>query len=158
MRKIRKAAMAASAVALIGGTVVVATAPSASATDRVNRCGASYHFKKSWPIQNVWGSDTEGRTVGYIDVYWSPSAGKNCAVGRPKNGIYKPNHIKVRVVKSGSGNWDQDGYGNENYKKFAGPVYAKARGACINIEAGFDYNNSWDRAEAWGSYEKKHCS
>ncbi|MFF4482946.1 hypothetical protein ACFY1A_38895 [Streptomyces sp. NPDC001520] len=158
MRKIRKAAMAASAVALIGGTVVVATAPSASATDRGSRCGSAYHFKKSWPIHNVWGSDTEGRTVGYIDVYWSNSTGKNCAIARPKNGIYKPNHIKVRVVKSGSGNWDQDGYGNENYKKFAGPVYAKARGACVNLEAGFEYNNSWDRAEAWGSYEKKHCS
>ncbi|MEU4898562.1 hypothetical protein AB0B12_39260 [Streptomyces sp. NPDC044780] len=157
MRAIRKAVVAASAVTLIGSTVVVATAPSASATNRANRCGSAYHFKKSWPIKVVWGSDTVGKTVGYIDVYWSNSTGKNCAIARPKNGIYKPNHIKVRIVRSGSGNWDQDGY-NQNYKKFAGPVYAKARGACVNIEGSFDYHNSWDRAEAYGSYDKKHCS
>ncbi|QKV90389.1 hypothetical protein HUT19_41085 [Streptomyces sp. NA02950] len=158
MSMIRKSIVAASAVAVLGSTVVVATAPSASATNRVNRCGASYHFKKSWPLKSTGQVDPYGKKVGYIDVYWSPSSGKNCAIARPKNGVFRPTDVMVRIQRSGTGRWDQDGYRpSQHHKKFAGPVYAKARGKCVDIEGGFSY--MYGGADgAYGLYERKHCS
>lgn len=152
MRKLNRAALIAATLTLATGTVTAATVTSAGATDRANHCGSSYHFKKSWPIKST-DSGNPG-TKGYIDIYYSPSSGKNCAIARPINGLYNPHGIVVSLY-SGSA-YDDDGY-HSNYKKYAGPVYVSARGKCISFSGGLSFNASWSPSEASGKYTNKHC-
>ncbi|MGW9440674.1 hypothetical protein [Streptomyces sp. NPDC055607] len=154
---VRSFLLTAAALTLTAGALVAGTAGPASATNRVNVCGSGYGFVKSWPIKGLsWGYEP-GRTVGYIDVYWSRSASKNCAVARPVNGLYNPHGIQVRIQRSNSTAIDMDGYGRgENFTKLAGPVYVYARNACINLSGGFSYNTG-SGYTGWGDYMNVHC-
>jgi hypothetical protein len=143
-------------MALLAGAAVAGTTTEAAATPQVNACGSSYVFLKSWPIKALSWTYDAGKTKGYIDIYWSSSAGKNCAIARPIDGVYSPRGIAVRIGKSGSGWADSDGY-NANFTKYAGPVYTSARNACIDFEGGFNYSTTWDGQTAWGKYRGRHC-
>ncbi|MGW3390494.1 hypothetical protein [Streptomyces cinereoruber] len=153
---LRKTALTATSLALLAGAAVMATTTEASATARINACGSSYGFLKSYPIKAVYWSYDAGETKGYIDLYYSSSTGKNCAIARPMDGISSPRNIRVKIGKSGSGWADLDGY-QANFTKYAGPVYVSARGSCIDFEGGFTYNGSWDPSEAWSGYAGRHC-
>ncbi|MGW1496419.1 hypothetical protein [Streptomyces sp. NPDC002402] len=154
MNTLRKTVLVTSSLALTAAGVVATTSTTASATTRANYCGSSYTFLKSWPITALsWTSDA-GRTVGYIDIYWSRSAGKNCAIARPNNGIYNPNHIQVSIRRTGTGWSGMDGL-NQNYRKYAGPVYVSAPNSCIDFEGGFDYGLSGHTG--FSKYYRKHC-
>ncbi|WP_435059685.1 hypothetical protein [Streptomyces sp. bgisy060] len=153
---LRKTALTATSLAMLAGAVVVGTTTEAAATSRINACGSSYTFLKSWPIKAKYWTYDAGKTKGYIDIYYSRSTGKNCAIARPIDGVHLPRGIRVKIGKSGSG-WAQlDGY-QANFTKYAGPVYVSARNTCINFEGGFAYNAEWDPSEAWSSYYGRHC-
>ncbi|GHG13789.1 hypothetical protein ACFFSH_31075 [Streptomyces filamentosus] len=153
---LRKAALTATSLAMLAGALVVGTTTQAAATPRINACGSSYTFLKSWPIKAMYWTYDAGKTKGYIDIYYSRSTGKNCAIARPVDGVYLPRGIKVKIGKSGSGWAALDGY-QANFTKYAGPVYVSAPNACIDFEGGFSYNATWDPSEAWSSYSGKHC-
>ncbi|MEV0965508.1 hypothetical protein AB0J25_23510 [Streptomyces sp. NPDC049910] len=153
---LRKTALTATSLALLAGAVVAGTTTQAAATPRINACGSSYTFLKSWPIKAVYWTHDAGKTKGYIDIYYSRSTGKNCAIARPIDGVHQPRGIKVKIGKSGSGWAALDGY-QANFTKYAGPVYVAARDTCINFEGGFSYNSTGASSTAWSSYSAKHC-
>ncbi|MGW6202096.1 hypothetical protein ACWF9B_00350 [Streptomyces sp. NPDC055089] len=156
MSALRKMTLTATSLATLAGVVVLGTTTEAAATSRINACGSSYTFLKSWPIKAMnWTSDA-GKTKGYIDTYYSRSTGKNCAIARPVDGVHLPREIRVKIGKSGSGWAALDGY-QANFTKYAGPVYVSGRGACIDFEGGFSYNATGNTSEAWSSYSGKHC-
>ncbi|MGW2657200.1 hypothetical protein ACWC1D_26525 [Streptomyces sp. NPDC001478] len=154
---LRKLTLAATFLATLGSAVVIGTTE-AAATARTNACGSSYAFLKSWPIKAMYWTSDAGKTKGYIDIYYSRSTGKNCAIARPVDGVHQPHEIRVKIGKSGSGWAALDGYqANSNFTKYAGPVFASGRSACIDFEGGFAYNATWNSSEAWSSYSRKHC-
>ncbi|MGW3390497.1 hypothetical protein [Streptomyces cinereoruber] len=153
---LRKTTLTAASLAVLTGTLLAGTTTQASATARTNACGPSYTFLKSWPIKATSGSYDAGKTKGYIDIYYSRTASKNCAIARPADGVHLPRGIKVKIGRSGSGWAALDGY-QANFTKYAGPVYVSARNTCIDFEGGFSYNATWDPSSAWSSYSSKHC-
>ena len=106
---------------LIGGNQQVAAA---------GECGSGYVLKKSAPINQY-----ESRT-GTLEVYWSSSAGKNCAIARCYgtscgSGVYRVAKIKL----SSQANYPTSGSGTNSgwFYQFAGPVYSPASGnSCID--------------------------
>src|SRR4051812_3897222 len=71
----RITAVTAAATAITAGLLAVPTTASAAA---LGSCGSSYGKVGSYPVTRAW----EG-TAGHIDVYYSRTTGKNCAITRP---------------------------------------------------------------------------
>ncbi|MFD9791402.1 hypothetical protein ACFWXK_10670 [Streptomyces sp. NPDC059070] len=138
-------------------TLTLTAASSASATSRTNYCGSSYTFVKSWPLQGLDWTREPGKTVGYIDIYYSRATGRNCAIARPDNSVPNPRRISVKIRRSGHAWRQYDGWGNgSNYTHYAGPVYQSAPGACIDFAGGFSYNQG-NGYQPWSEYTRKHC-
>jgi hypothetical protein len=158
VKRMRTAALLASSVVMMSGAVIAGTATSANAATGPNYCGGSYAFKGSWPIR----ANSNNSTLGYIDVYWSSSAGKNCAIARPNTWVANVGNIGVSLKTSDVAEWNgpnvaSDGMDNgTNYHSYAGPVYKSARGKCISFAGDFTYGYQelpWAR----GVYENKYC-
>ena len=113
------------AMAIVSG-LIGGNQPAAAAGE----CGSSYVLRKSAPI-----NQNESRT-GTLEVYWSSSAGKNCAIARCYGvscgaGVYRVAKIKL----SGQANYPTSGSGTDSgwFYQFAGPVYSPASGnSCID--------------------------
>ncbi|MFI5702589.1 hypothetical protein ACIA78_21395 [Streptomyces xanthochromogenes] len=156
VKHVRKAALLASSVVMMSGALVAGTASSASAASGPNYCGGSYAFKGSWPMR----AQSNQSIIGYIDVYWSSSAGKNCAIARPNTWVSHVEFIDVALKTSNVDDWSGPGVAtdglNSNYHSYAGPVYISARGKCISFAGHFMWGYSlppW----AVGVYENKYC-
>jgi len=151
---LRRTLTSVAALGLAAGALT-AGATSASATARVNSCGSTYSFLHSYPIQNTSSLTSRGQTVGYIDLYWSNAYGRNCAIARPNNGIYHPNHIAVQIWTTNFGNAVTDGWGNTNYTKYAGPVSIVSP-SCVSVQGGFDYDDG-AYEEGWAKVTNVYC-
>ncbi|MFI7230499.1 spore-associated protein A [Nonomuraea angiospora] len=123
--------------ALIAGGLLTGLAAPASAA---GPCGSGYGLLTSYPIK----SGDELRA--YLDVYYSSSSGKNCAVTRATKFAGTPHSMGVGMSRSGS-TWVSDS--SENYAYYAGPVYVSARGSCIDLWA----NDGWASLQL----NKVHC-
>lgn len=118
---------------------------------RVNYCGSSYGFLKSWAIKDGWYPNP---TVGYIDVYYNSSNGNNCVITRANDGeVGGANHIIAGLRKSGSSTWKLDG-NNSNYTSYAGPLYVYAAGSCIDIYGELNYTSGGTGPAAAGPSTK----
>jgi len=99
-------------------------------------CGSGYTRVGSHAMRDYENNGGDSYT-GTLEVYWSGSAGKNCAIARcdsPNCGktLFREVHIKRTTDIS----WNDNDAGW--WKTFAGPVYsASSRGKCIKIMAAF---------------------
>ncbi|MFE2722215.1 hypothetical protein [Kitasatospora sp. NPDC059327] len=147
----KRLATVLTATVLAGGLVGV-SAGAAHAYPRVNKCGSAYAFKKSWEITD---SRALGTVVGFIDIYYNSGNGYNCAIARGNDTVVTGQHeITVALRQSGGGAWSQDGAGS-NYTSYAGPVYAYAKGACVDFVGRLAYNEFSGQGDA--GYSHEHC-
>ncbi|MFE5108181.1 hypothetical protein ACFVW5_04590 [Streptomyces sp. NPDC058232] len=148
----RTAAMAG-AVTMLAGCIVGISAGGASAESRVNHCGSSYAFLRSWAVTDNWYPNP---TTGYIDVYYNSSNGYNCLTVRANDSsVSNANHIQAGIRRHGASSYTLDGPG-QNYKTYAGPVYASAPGACIDIYGELSYSGG-EAGHGTTVYESVHC-
>ncbi|MFJ7910674.1 hypothetical protein [Kitasatospora sp. NPDC096204] len=148
---IKKHLAAVLAATVLAGGFVGLSAGAAHATDRVNKCGSAYAFKKSWNITD----DHMGKVVGFIDIYYNSGNGYNCAITRGNDATVTGQHkIGVEIRRSGDANWIGDGPGH-NYTQYAGPVYAYAKGACIDFGGEVSYNEF--TGHGLDIYSSQHC-
>lgn len=145
----RITAVATAATAISAGLLALPSTASAAAP--VGSCGSSYGKVGSYPVTRSWES-----TAGYIDVYYSRSTGKNCAVTRPVSALAgKAGNIWVCIERSPYGGRACDG-SSANYRYYAGPVYVSARGTCINVSGGLT-RTPGDNQPFNGGAQKVHC-
>ncbi|MFJ7276817.1 hypothetical protein [Kitasatospora sp. NPDC098663] len=149
---IKKHLAAVLAATVLAGGFVGLSAGAAHATDRVNKCGSAYAFKKSWDIND---RHNVGVVVGFIDIYYNSGNGYNCAIARGNDAtVTGQNRIAVFIRRSGDGSWVRDGV-DQNYTRYAGPVYAYAKGACIDFIGELRYNEFSGFGD--GGYSFEHC-
>lgn len=123
MRTRSKIATLASAVLV--STWLVAGATPASAA---GPCGSGYSRV------GVYAVPASGARTGTLEVYYSSSARKNCALtygyGSYANRV---NRKAVAIGLSGVSTWA--GADNGMYAQYAGPAYVYAPGRCISLRA-----------------------
>ncbi|MER8101385.1 hypothetical protein [Kitasatospora sp. NPDC094016] len=148
---IKKHLAAVLAATVLAGGFVGLSAGAAHATDRVNKCGSAYAFKKSWSIKD----NGDAHVVGFIDIYYNSANGYNCAIARGNDATVTNHHeIFIAIRRSGTNDWIDDGAGS-NYTQYAGPVYAYAKGACIDFVGGLKYNEP--SGQGASGYNSQHC-
>ncbi|MGW0802611.1 hypothetical protein [Nonomuraea sp. NPDC002799] len=112
----------------LASTWLVATATSASAATAASPCGSGYSHVGSYAIP------ASGARTGTLQVYYSSSARKNCALtygyGSYAN---KVNRKAVAIGLTGVSGWA--GADNDLYASYAGPAYVYAPGRCIDLRA-----------------------
>ncbi|MFE4517024.1 hypothetical protein ACFRMQ_22830 [Kitasatospora sp. NPDC056783] len=139
------------AATVLAGGFVGLSAGAAHAYPRVNKCGSAYNFKQSWDITD----DHIYEVVGFIDIYYNSGNGYNCAIARGNDAtVTGHRQIGVAIRRSGTSDWIQDGPGN-NYTSYAGPVYAYAKGACIDFAGELTYYEF--TGYGLNTYSSKHC-
>ncbi|TDD25359.1 hypothetical protein [Nonomuraea diastatica] len=110
------------AVALVS-LLLPATTSSASAA---GPCGSSYSRVGVYRIPET------GTQDGTLEIYYSSSTGKNCALAYGVSAEHKGKRTYKGVAirrAGGSGGW----VGQRDYfKYYAGPVYVSAPGTCID--------------------------
>ncbi|MFC4337743.1 hypothetical protein [Salininema proteolyticum] len=95
-------------------------------------CGSSYALVGHYPIK-----DSYYGTVAYIDVYWSSTSKRNCAVTNGTGATYGlKRHKGVSInPSSSSGRVDSD---SGAFSYYAGPVYTprgyNLSGECIDVD------------------------
>ena len=134
------------AVGVVGAGLLV-TAPAAGAatngaTAAYNGvCGSGYKVVNSMPI---------GKT-GTVYLTYNSATGKNCTVTiRNTAGAPKYMVAYVRNVDSG-----EDMYDAGEYRSYAGPVYAFARGACVEWGGVIDNLQAWNYGSNCGALAAK---
>jgi len=103
-------------------------------------CGSSYTHIGHYPIKS-------SVTIGYLDVYWSWSAKRNCLVTNHAGPTYGVRtYTEARIRPSGSA-WpscpSSTGCDGGQYRYYAGPVYTPAgvnmTNRCIDITGWVDW-------------------
>ncbi|GAA4928540.1 hypothetical protein HD597_004438 [Nonomuraea thailandensis] len=115
---------------LFGATLAATTTLAATATpaSAAGPCGSSYSRVGVYSI----GVEKYGYRTGILEVYYSSSTGKNCALTYGDGPYANTTSWKGVVISRGDGSGkDADA---DNYKYYAGPVYVSAPGQCIDVE------------------------
>ncbi|MEU4142843.1 spore-associated protein A [Streptomyces parvulus] len=129
------------------GAGLLATAPVAgAATNGASAtyngvCGSGYKVVNSMPI---------GKT-GTVYLTYNSSTGKNCTV-TIRNTTGTPTYMVayVRNVDTGEEMYDAD-----DYRSYAGPVYAFARGACVEWGGVIGNLQAWNYGSNCGTLAAK---
>ncbi len=116
------------ATGLLGATAAIGlTAGPATAEDvpytLEQVCGGSYHFANELPLA------VGGRQVGLTVLGYSAETKENCAVTFKTARIGTPSLTAVSLRRQGGGFRTDKG----SFKFYAGPVYVKAPGACVQF-------------------------
>jgi hypothetical protein len=123
VRTPKLATLLAGAALAFTTTLVAGTAP-ASAT---GPCGSSY------TRVGVYAIPSSGTRTGTLEVYYSSSTGKNCALAYGYGSYYGTKTWKgVSISRADGSGEDVDG---DYYEYYAGPVYISAPGQCIDVLA-----------------------
>jgi hypothetical protein len=145
-RSIQAVGATLTAVGAIGAGLLV-TAPAAgaattSATAAYNGvCGSGYQVVNSMPIGST----------GTVYLTYNSATGKNCTVTiRNKTGT--PTYM-VAYVRNVDSSEDQTDAGN--YRSYAGPVYAFARGACVEWGGVIGNQQAWNYGSNCGALAAK---
>ncbi|MEU8601405.1 MULTISPECIES: spore-associated protein A [Streptomyces] len=129
------------------GAGLLATAPAAGAAANGASaayngvCGSGYKVVNSMPIG----------TTGTVYLTYNSSTGKNCTV-TIRNTTGTPTYMVayVRNVDSGEEMYDAD-----DYRSYAGPVYAFARGACVEWGGVIGNLQAWNYGSNCGTLAAK---
>lgn len=139
--------------ALIMGLAVPAragdgsTLPPGLVTPLAGPCGSSYSHVGHYPIES------SSTTVGYLDVYWSSSARRNCLVTNHAGPSYGVRVFTEARIRPSGWSWpscpSSTGCDADFYSYYAGPVYTP-RGVnmssrCIDISGSVDWASSTHR-------------
>jgi hypothetical protein len=120
----RKLATLLAGAALASTTLVAGATPASAA----GPCGSSY---TRVGVYNI-GIEKYGYRTGILEVYYSSSTGKNCALTYGDGPYANTTSWKGVTISRGDGSGkDTDA---DNYKYYAGPVYVSAPGQCIDVE------------------------
>ncbi|MGP3918045.1 hypothetical protein [Nonomuraea sp. 10N515B] len=118
----RKLATLLAGAALAASTTLVAGATPASAA---GPCGSSYSRV------GVYAIPQSGTRTGTLEVYYSSSTGKNCALAYGYGSTYGATTWKgVSISRADGSGYDPDA---DYYQYYAGPVYVSAPGQCIDV-------------------------
>lgn len=109
--------------ATLASTVLVAGATPAGAT---GPCGSSYSRVGVYAI-----SRGDGTRTGTLEVYYSSSTGKNCALTYGYGAYANTTSWKRVTISRGDGSGEDTNAGH--FKYYAGPVYVSAAGQCIDV-------------------------
>lgn len=133
-----------SKLATLAGMALAVTAPAAPAEAAAGACGSSYTLVGSYAIPQT------GTRVGTLEVHYSSSTGKNCALAVGYGSTYGVKNTKaVYIGLAGPGvPWADSNSGSFAY--YAGPVYVSAPGKCIAVQGvifkgGSQYTRHLDR-------------
>ncbi|MGW7285931.1 hypothetical protein ACWGH4_10620 [Streptomyces sp. NPDC054847] len=123
-------------------------APSAHAATHATACGSTYSRVGHYPLSSAIAQAPD--PGGWLDIYYSSTTGKNCAVAYPISTLQpKTTEISISIRRSGTAEWFGD---SGPYHYYAGPAYISARGVCIDalgdLDAGFRYH---------GGFYGRHC-
>ncbi|MEV0615077.1 spore-associated protein A [Nonomuraea sp. NPDC050404] len=121
----RKLATILAGAALASATTLMAGATPASAA---GPCGNSYTRVGVYKI----GVEKYGYQTGTLEVYYSSSTGKNCALTYGAGPYANKTSWKGVVISRGDGSGKDTDAGD--FKYYAGPVYVSAPGQCIDVE------------------------
>ncbi|GAA2871690.1 serine/threonine protein kinase [Nonomuraea rubra] len=121
----RKLTTLLAGAALVSTTTLVAGATPAGAA---GPCGSSY---SRVGVYNI-GIEKYGYRTGILEVYYSSSTGKNCALTYGDGPYANTTSWKGVVLSRGDGSGRVSDAGD--YKYYAGPVYVSAPGQCIDVE------------------------
>lgn len=99
-------------------------------------CGAGYSRVGSHAIRD-WENNGGDSYVGTLEVYYSGSAKRNCAIARCEgSNCGKVQYRDVYIRRSGDTSWND--YDRGWFSKYAGPAYSYgSAGRCIDIVARF---------------------
>ncbi|GAA1708756.1 hypothetical protein [Nonomuraea bangladeshensis] len=120
----RKLATFLTGAALAASTTMVAGAAPAAAA---GPCGSSYTRVGVYPIKRG-----DGTRTGTLEVHYSSSAGKNCALTYGYGAYANTPSWKSVVISRGDGSGEDSNSGTFTY--YAGPVYVSAPGQCIDVQ------------------------
>ncbi|MFI6394941.1 spore-associated protein A [Nonomuraea sp. NPDC050547] len=119
----RKLAALLAGTALAAATsLVVSTAPAGAA----GPCGSGYTRVGVYGI-----SHEDGTRTGTLEVHYSSSAGRNCALTYGYGQYANTMSWKRVSISRGDGSGDHTDAGY--YTHYAGPVYVSAPGQCIDV-------------------------
>ncbi|GAA3709305.1 spore-associated protein A [Nonomuraea antimicrobica] len=109
-------------VAMISTWLVAVATPASAA----GPCGSGYTEIASYPITANFA------TKGYLEVYYSAATQQNCALAVGTGDTYgKKTFKRVVIGLSTKPATDED---KGDFAYYAGPVYVKAPGKCIDVE------------------------
>ncbi|MEU6724063.1 hypothetical protein ABZ917_10160 [Nonomuraea wenchangensis] len=120
----RKLATLLTGAALAASTTLVAGAAPAAAA---GPCGSSYTRVGVYPIKRG-----DGTRTGTLEVHYSSSTGKNCALTYGYGAYANTPSWKSVVISRGDGSGEDSNSGTFTY--YAGPVYVSAPGQCIDVQ------------------------
>ncbi|MGW0807686.1 hypothetical protein [Nonomuraea sp. NPDC002799] len=115
-------------LAALAGMALAVTALATPAEAAAGVCGSSYSLVGSYAIPAT------GTRVGTLEVYYSSSTGKNCALAVGYGSTYGVKNTKavfIGIAGSTTGWTDSD---DGSYEYYAGPVYVYAPGKCITAQ------------------------
>ncbi|MEV0199706.1 hypothetical protein [Nonomuraea sp. NPDC050691] len=121
----RKLATLLTGAALTVSTTLVAGAAPASAA---GPCGSGYTRVGVYPVKRG-----DGTRTGTLEVYYSSTSRKNCALTYGYGAYANTPSWKSVVISRGDGSGSDPNSGTFTY--YAGPVYVSAGGQCIDVEA-----------------------
>jgi hypothetical protein len=114
---------------LTGAALAASTTLAVNATpaDAAGPCGSSYSRV------GVYAVSKDGTRTGTVEVYYSSSTGKNCALAYGYGAYANTTSWKHVTISRGDGSHKDTDAGE--YKYYAGPVYVSAPGQCIDVVA-----------------------
>lgn len=133
-------ALGFTAPAAAGGN---STLPSGAVTTlAAGPCGSSYSHIGHYAIGSSSG------TLGYLDVYWSSSAKRNCLVTNHSSRTYGVRLYTQATIRPSGWSWpscpSSTGCDGGHYSYYAGPVYTPAgvnmSNRCIDVKGVVDWS------------------
>ncbi|MFC4008580.1 hypothetical protein ACFOY2_15220 [Nonomuraea purpurea] len=121
VRTRKLATLLAGAALATSTTLVVGAAPASAA----GPCGSSYSRIGAYRIPE------DGTRTGTLEVYYSSSTGRNCALTYGYGAYANTTSWKAVRISKGDGSGGQKNGGQFTY--YAGPVYVSAPGQCIDV-------------------------
>ena len=135
------------AVAMLVGAVTPAKQAWAG-----GECGSSYALVGNYAMYN----EIFTKRTGTLEIYWSNSAGRNCAIARAYGDNYGKRLWREVYLKLSSSStvYSDKGY----FYYYAGPVYSPpSAGKCIDAQGNFYTNSSRSNLVGRKVISNAHC-
>ncbi|MEO7235043.1 MAG: hypothetical protein ABIW80_06675 [Lapillicoccus sp.] len=146
-----------SAMGLAAGGALVFAAPASAASV----CGAGYSYLASHAItvpsySTDYRYGTPGTKTGSVDVYWNPTARRNCTVAWAWGSTYGVSMLRYNANGSYPAVAPDEPASRGYYSYYAGPNYTATQpsgGSCITLDASFGANGSYGALHL----DRVHC-
>ncbi|WP_073920918.1 hypothetical protein [Streptomyces sp. CB00455] len=123
-RLVRNLLTVATGVVAIAGLAAV---PAQAQTINGGSCGAGYRQQDAYAL----GDDSGISGAGVVFLYYNSSNGTNCAILR-RDANFRVTYGMGVTLRDDAGHSVSDG--QRAYTQYAGPVYLKAPGRCVQVD------------------------